>query len=187
MWRLLELCWWILFLKIISFVFYYVVCFFVLIEGYVGVLYENRYGSVVQICRCKVLGDLYWVYFGVYGFEYWVIFSVSCGGYYQFFVDILDQYVCVGEEYQELQFDGFDNEFFNKIWMKNIGKIVVIFLKDDYFVSGVGLFGRFKVEKVEFYWGYSNGLVGFEYSIDGRRFFVEMQIFFYNLDDFDSF
>uniref|UniRef100_A0A8C2KE53 protein-tyrosine-phosphatase n=1 Tax=Cyprinus carpio TaxID=7962 RepID=A0A8C2KE53_CYPCA len=63
---------------------------------------------------------------------------------------------------------------------------VAIFLKDDYFVRGAGLPGRFKAEKVEFHWGQSNGSDGSEHSINGRRFPVEMQIFMYNSDDFDS-
>ncbi|XP_044307746.1 receptor-type tyrosine-protein phosphatase gamma isoform X5 [Varanus komodoensis] len=71
--------------------------------------------------------------------------------------------------------------------MKNTGKTVAILLKDDYFISGAGLPGRFKAEKVEFHWGQSNGSAGSEHSINGRRFPVEMQIYFYNPDDFDSF
>uniref|UniRef100_A0A8C3INX1 protein-tyrosine-phosphatase n=1 Tax=Chrysemys picta bellii TaxID=8478 RepID=A0A8C3INX1_CHRPI len=62
-----------------------------------------------------------------------------------------------------------------------------ILLKDDYFISGAGLPGRFKAEKVEFHWGQSNGSAGSEHSINGKRFPVEMQIYFYNPDDFDSF
>uniref|UniRef100_A0A8B9IYX4 protein-tyrosine-phosphatase n=1 Tax=Amazona collaria TaxID=241587 RepID=A0A8B9IYX4_9PSIT len=53
--------------------------------------------------------------------------------------------------------------------------------------SGAGLPGRFKAEKVEFHWGQSNGSAGSEHSINGKRFPVEMQIYFYNPDDFDSF
>lgn len=52
---------------------------------------------------------------------------------------------------------------------------VAILLKDDYFVSGAGLPGRFKAEKVEFHWGHSNGSAGSEHSIDGRRFPVEVR------------
>ncbi|XP_060765900.1 receptor-type tyrosine-protein phosphatase gamma isoform X3 [Neoarius graeffei] len=70
--------------------------------------------------------------------------------------------------------------------MKNTGKTVAILLKDDYFVQGAGLPGRFKAEKVEFHWGQSNGSDGSEHSINGRRFPVEMQIYMYNSDDFDS-
>lgn len=187
--RLLEPCWWILFLKITSSVLHYVVCFPALTEGYVGTLHENRQGSSVQaqIRRRKASGDPYWAYSGAYGPEYWVTSSVSCGGHQQSPIDISDQHARVSEEYQDLQLDGFDNESSNKTWMKNTGKTVAILLKDDYFVSGAGLPGRFKAEKVEFHWGHSNGSAGSEHSVNGRRFPVEMQIFFYNPDDFDSF
>uniref|UniRef100_A0AAQ6AC60 protein-tyrosine-phosphatase n=1 Tax=Amphiprion ocellaris TaxID=80972 RepID=A0AAQ6AC60_AMPOC len=57
---------------------------------------------------------------------------------------------------------------------------------DDYFVRGAGLPGRFKAEKMEFHWGQTNGTAGSEHSINGRRFPVEMQIYLYNSDDFDS-
>uniref|UniRef100_A0A7N8YAM4 protein-tyrosine-phosphatase n=1 Tax=Mastacembelus armatus TaxID=205130 RepID=A0A7N8YAM4_9TELE len=63
---------------------------------------------------------------------------------------------------------------------------VAILLKDDYFVRGAGLPGRFKADKMEFHWGQSNGSAGSEHSISGRRFPVEMQIYLYNSDDFDS-
>uniref|UniRef100_A0A991EL01 Protein tyrosine phosphatase receptor type G n=1 Tax=Mus musculus TaxID=10090 RepID=A0A991EL01_MOUSE len=185
--RLLEPCWWILFLKITSSVLHYVVCFPALTEGYVGTLQESRQDSSVQIRRRKASGDPYWAYSGAYGPEHWVTSSVSCGGSHQSPIDILDHHARVGDEYQELQLDGFDNESSNKTWMKNTGKTVAILLKDDYFVSGAGLPGRFKAEKVEFHWGHSNGSAGSEHSVNGRRFPVEMQIFFYNPDDFDSF
>ena len=59
---------------------------------------------------------------GAYGPEHWVTSSVSCGGHHQSPIDIVDQHARVGEEYQELQLDGFDNESSNKTWMKNTGK-----------------------------------------------------------------
>ncbi|XP_066051296.1 receptor-type tyrosine-protein phosphatase gamma isoform X2 [Chamaea fasciata] len=122
-----------------------------------------------------------------YGPEHWVTSSEKCRGSHQSPIDIIDHLAQVGDEYQELQLDGFDNESSNKTWMKNTGKTVAILLKDDYFVSGAGLPGRFKAEKVEFHWGQSNGSAGSEHSINGKRFPVEMQIYFYNPDDFDSF
>ncbi|KAM7095580.1 LOW QUALITY PROTEIN: receptor-type tyrosine-protein phosphatase gamma [Ciconia maguari] len=185
--RLLQPCWWIFFLKITSSVLHDVVCFPALTEGYVGSLHENRHGSSVQIRRRKASGDPYWAYSGTYGPEHWVTSSEKCGGSHQSPIDIIDHQAHVGDEYQELQLDGFDNESSNKTWMKNTGKTVAILLKDDYFVSGAGLPGRFKAEKVEFHWGQSNGSAGSEHSINGKRFPVEMQIYFYNSDDFDSF
>ncbi|XP_036246675.1 receptor-type tyrosine-protein phosphatase gamma [Molothrus ater] len=185
--RLLQPCWWIFFLKITSSVLHDVVCFPALTEGYVGSLHENRHGSSVQIRRRKASGDPYWAYSGTYGPEHWVTSSEKCGGSHQSPIDIIDHLAHVGDEYQELQLDGFDNESSNKTWMKNTGKTVAILLKDNYFVSGAGLPGRFKAEKVEFHWGQSNGSAGSEHSINGKRFPVEMQIYFYNPDDFDSF
>ncbi|XP_074770049.1 receptor-type tyrosine-protein phosphatase gamma [Athene noctua] len=185
--RLLQPCWWIFFLKITSSVLHDVVCFPALTEGYVGSLHENRHGSSVQIRRRKASGDPYWAYSGTYGPEHWVTSSEKCGGSHQSPIDIIDHQAHVGDEYQELQLDGFDSESSNKTWMKNTGKTVAILLKDDYFVSGAGLPGRFKAEKVEFHWGQSNGSAGSEHSINGKRFPVEMQIYFYNPDDFDSF
>ncbi|XP_030314155.1 LOW QUALITY PROTEIN: receptor-type tyrosine-protein phosphatase gamma [Calypte anna] len=185
--RLLQPCWWIFFLKITSSVLHDVVCFPALTEGYVGSLHENRHGSSVQIRRRKASGDPYWAYSGTYGPEHWVTSSEKCGGSHQSPIDIIDHQARVGDEYQELQLDGFDTESSNKTWMKNTGKTVAILLKDDYFVSGAGLPGRFKAEKVEFHWGQSNGTAGSEHSINGKRFPVEMQIYFYNPDDFDSF
>lgn len=59
---------------------------------------------------------------GAYGPEHWVTSSVSCRGRHQSPIDILDQHARIGEEFQELQLDGFDNESSNKTWMKNTGK-----------------------------------------------------------------
>nr|XP_020768984.1 receptor-type tyrosine-protein phosphatase gamma-like [Odocoileus virginianus texanus] len=173
--RLLEPCWWILFLKITSSVLHYVVCFPALTEGYVGTLHSRQGSSAqAQIRRRKASGDPYWAYSGAYGPEHWVTSSVSCGGRQQSPIDISDQHARVSEEYQDLQLDGFDNESSNKTWMKNTGKTVAILLKDDYFVSGAGLPGRFKAEKVEFHWGHSNGSAGSEHSVNSRRFPVEL-------------
>ncbi|XP_039182540.1 receptor-type tyrosine-protein phosphatase gamma isoform X1 [Crotalus tigris] len=185
--RLLQPCCWIFFLKITLSVLHYVVCFPALTEGYEGPLHESRHGSLVQIRRRKASGDLYWAYSGAYGPEHWVTSNADCGRTHQSPIDIIDHQAHVGAEYQEIRLVGFDNESSNKTWMKNTGKTVAILLKDDYFISGAGLPGRFKAEKVEFHWGQSNGSAGSEHSINGRRFPVEMQIYFYNPDDFDSF
>uniref|UniRef100_A0A803SLG1 Alpha-carbonic anhydrase domain-containing protein n=1 Tax=Anolis carolinensis TaxID=28377 RepID=A0A803SLG1_ANOCA len=109
-----------------------------------------------------------------YGPEHWVSSNSDCGRTHQSPIDIIDHQTHVGEEYQEIHLVGFDNESSNKTWMKNTGKTVAILLKDDYFISGAGLPGRFKAEKIEFHWGQSNGSAGSEHSINGRRFPVEV-------------
>ncbi|KYO25037.1 receptor-type tyrosine-protein phosphatase gamma isoform B [Alligator mississippiensis] len=184
---LLQPCAWSLCAHLAAALLRAALCLPALTEGYVGSLHESRHGSSVQIRRRKASGDPYWAYSGTYGPEHWVTSSVHCAGNQQSPIDIVDHEAKVGDEYQELQLDGFDSESSNKTWMKNTGKTVAILLKDDYFVSGAGLPGRFKAEKVEFHWGQSNGSAGSEHSINGKRFPVEMQIYFYNPDDFDSF
>uniref|UniRef100_A0A8B9JYK1 protein-tyrosine-phosphatase n=1 Tax=Astyanax mexicanus TaxID=7994 RepID=A0A8B9JYK1_ASTMX len=124
---------------------------------------------------------------GAYGPETgWATAYPECQERNQSPINIADQDTKVSMEYQELTLDGFETESSNKTSMKNTGKTVAILLKDDYFVRGAGLPGRFKAEKVEFHWGQSNGSDGSEHSINGRRFPVEMQIYMYNSDDFDS-
>ncbi|XP_061640939.1 receptor-type tyrosine-protein phosphatase gamma-like isoform X2 [Phyllopteryx taeniolatus] len=131
--------------------------------------------------------ETYWAYSGIYGpDEGWASAYPECKEKNQSPINIVDQDAKISTEFQEITLEGFDTESSNKTSMKNTGKTVAIMLKDDYFVRGAGLPGRFKAEKVEFHWGPSNGSEGSEHSIKGRRYPVEMQIYMYNSDDFDS-
>ncbi|XP_062842418.1 receptor-type tyrosine-protein phosphatase gamma isoform X2 [Trichomycterus rosablanca] len=135
----------------------------------------------------RAVEEPYWAYSGAYGPETgWASAYPECQEKNQSPINIADQDAKVSMEYLDLLLDGFEAESSNKTSMKNTGKTVAILLKDDYFVQGAGLPGRFKAEKVEFHWGQSNGSDGSEHSINGRRFPVEMQIYMYNSDDFDS-
>uniref|UniRef100_A0A8C5HB69 protein-tyrosine-phosphatase n=1 Tax=Gouania willdenowi TaxID=441366 RepID=A0A8C5HB69_GOUWI len=118
--------------------------------------------------------------------EGWASTYPECKERNQSPINIMDKDAVVSTEYQELTLEGFTTESSNKTSMKNTGKTVAIILKDEYFVRGAGLPGRFKAEKVEFHWGPSNGSEGSEHSINGKRYPVEMQIYMYNSDDFDS-
>ncbi|XP_070693730.1 receptor-type tyrosine-protein phosphatase gamma [Pempheris klunzingeri] len=134
----------------------------------------------------RAAGDPYWSYSGNHGPRGWAASYPECAAKNQSPVDIADERALVSEEYQELVLEKFNAESSNQTTMKNTGKTVAVLLKDDYFVRGAGLPGRFKAEKMEFHWGQSNGSAGSEHSINGRRFPVEMQIYLYNSDDFDS-
>ncbi|XP_071351270.1 receptor-type tyrosine-protein phosphatase gamma isoform X2 [Trachinotus anak] len=134
----------------------------------------------------RAADDPYWSYSGSHGPRGWAASYPECAAKNQSPVDIADEQALVSEEYQELVLDKFNTESSNQTTMKNTGKTVAVLLKDDYFVRGAGLPGRFKAEKMEFHWGQSNGSAGSEHSISGRRFPVEMQIYLYNSDDFDS-
>ncbi|KAM8868559.1 receptor-type tyrosine-protein phosphatase gamma [Synchiropus picturatus] len=130
--------------------------------------------------------DPYWSYSGSHGPRGWSALYQECAAKNQSPVDIVDEQALVLEEYQELVLDMFHTQSSNQTTMKNTGKTVAVFLKNDYFVRGAGLPGRFKAEKMEFHWGQSSSTAGSEHSIDGRRYPVEMQIYLYNSDDFDS-
>ncbi|XP_030230743.1 receptor-type tyrosine-protein phosphatase gamma isoform X2 [Gadus morhua] len=131
--------------------------------------------------------ETYWAYSGAHGpDEGWASAYPECRERNQSPINIVDHEAKASMEYQELTLEGFDAESSNKTSMKNTGKTVAIMLRDDYFVRGAGLPGRFKAEKVEFHWGPSNASDGSEHSVNGRRYPVEMQIYMYNSDDFDS-
>ncbi|XP_033938221.1 receptor-type tyrosine-protein phosphatase gamma isoform X2 [Pseudochaenichthys georgianus] len=147
---------------------------------------EEHHGSTGIMRERRAAGDPYWSYSGNHGPRGWAAAYPECSAKNQSPVDITDERALVSEEYQELVFDKFNTESSNQTTMKNTGKTVAVLLKDDYFVRGAGLPGRFKAEKIEFHWGHSNGSAGSEHSINGRRFPVEMQIYLYNSDDFDS-
>ncbi|CAL8337197.1 unnamed protein product [Lota lota] len=133
----------------------------------------------------RAAGDAYWAYSVSHGPTVWPAAYPECGERNQSPVDIIDENAQVSQEYQELTLEKFNVESSNQTTMKNTGKTVAVLLKNDYFVRGAGLPGRFKAEKMEFHWG-QNGSAGSEHSITGRRFPVEMQIYLYNSDDFDS-
>ncbi|XP_053294936.1 receptor-type tyrosine-protein phosphatase gamma [Pleuronectes platessa] len=148
---------------------------------------EDRHHGRTGIMReRRAAGDPYWSYSGNHGPRRWEASYPECASKNQSPVDIADEQALVSEEYQQLVFDKFSTESSNQTTMKNTGKTVAVLLKDDYFVRGAGLPGRFKAEKMEFHWGQSNGSSGSEHSLGGRRFPVEMQIYLYNSDDFDS-
>ncbi|KAJ8409305.1 hypothetical protein AAFF_G00235030 [Aldrovandia affinis] len=185
--RLLESCCWrILSLILSAFLLFWADCHPALTEGHPGSSHGGNHGTAAEPRFRRLAADSYWAYSGAYGPDSWTTAYPECRETNQSPIDILDQDAKVSAQYQELTLDGFEAESSNKTSMKNTGKTVAILLKDDYFIRGAGLPGRFKAEKVEFHWGQSNGSAGSEHSINGRRFPVEMQIYMYNSDDFDS-
>ncbi|XP_030633507.1 receptor-type tyrosine-protein phosphatase gamma [Chanos chanos] len=186
--RLLQsCCCWILSLILSAFVLFWADCHPALAGGDLGSLHAEYHEQPSSSRQRRAAEESYWAYSGTYGPENgWASAYPECQERNQSPINIADQDTKVSMEYQELTLDGFDMLSSNKTSMKNTGKTVAILLKDDYFVRGAGLPGRFKAEKVEFHWGQNNGSEGSEHSINGRRFPVEMQIYMYNSDDFDS-
>uniref|UniRef100_A0A8B9KDK9 protein-tyrosine-phosphatase n=1 Tax=Astyanax mexicanus TaxID=7994 RepID=A0A8B9KDK9_ASTMX len=154
--------------------------------------YKSFFPFLTDILRSKKITAtitypmVLYLFPGNHGPGRWASIYPECGERNQSPVDITDEDAQVSQECQELTLEGFEVKSSNKTSMKNTGKTVSILLKNDYFVRGAALPGRFKAEKVEFHWGHTNGSTGSEHSINGRKFPVEMQIYFYNSDDFDS-
>ncbi|KAM9799687.1 receptor-type tyrosine-protein phosphatase gamma-like isoform 1-T1 [Syngnathus typhle] len=192
MWRLLQMCYyccWIFSGLVPSIVLFWAECHPVLTGNQAkscAPVQDLRTAAETRLRRAAN-EETYWAYSGTYGpDEGWASAYPECNEKNQSPINIVDQDAKMSTEFQEMTLEGFDSKSSNKTSMKNTGKTVAIMLKDDYFVRGAGLPGRFKAEKVEFHWGPSNGSEGSEHSIKGRRYPVEMQIYMYNSDDFDS-
>ncbi|XP_019751306.1 receptor-type tyrosine-protein phosphatase gamma [Hippocampus comes] len=179
-------CWWILSVMLLLTLPEHGDCHPVTSDGQPHHAGARHHGSTGLMRERRAAGDSYWSYSGSHGPRGWSTLYPECAAKNQSPVDIADEQAVVSDEYQELQLDKFNTESSNQTTMKNTGKTVAVLLKDDYFVRGAGLPGRFKAEKMEFHWGQSNASAGSEHSINGRRFPVEMQIYLYNSDDFDS-
>ncbi|XP_035008131.2 receptor-type tyrosine-protein phosphatase gamma isoform X2 [Hippoglossus stenolepis] len=194
MWRLLQsccCCWWIFLIVLPACVLLWADCHPALTgsqaESQAPALSLRRATADGTRLRRAATEETYWAYSGLYGpDEGWASAYPECRERNQSPINIVDHDTKVSTEFQELTLEGFESESSNKTSMKNTGKTVAIMLKDEYFVRGAGLPGRFKAEKVEFHWGPSNGSDGSEHSINSRRYPVEMQIYMYNSDDFDS-
>lgn len=52
---------------------------------------------------------------------------------------------------------------------------VAVLLMADYLVSGAGLPGKLKAEKLEFHWGLNRRFPGSEHSLDGRKYPIEVR------------
>ncbi|XP_077458950.1 receptor-type tyrosine-protein phosphatase gamma-like isoform X2 [Stigmatopora argus] len=178
--------WWILSVMLLLTLPDHGDCHPVLSDGQPHQAGARDHGSAGLIRERRAAGDSYWSYSGSHGPRGWSTLYPECAAKKQSPINIVEEQALISDEYQELELDKFSKESSNQTTMKNTGKTVAVLLKDDYFVRGAGLPGRFKAEKIEFHWGQSNASAGSEHSINGRRFPVEMQIYLYNSDDFDS-
>ncbi|XP_055503557.1 protein tyrosine phosphatase receptor type Ga [Leucoraja erinacea] len=172
--------------------FCYTVCRFLfadslptLTEDHVGSLQENELGNLIHIRRRRESGDPYWAYSGTYGPENWATSYINCSGVNQSPIDIDDENTHEKDDLQQIHLEGFEIESSNRTRMKNTGKTIAVLLMADYLVSGAGLPGKLKAEKLEFHWGLNRRFPGSEHSLDGRKYPIEMQIYLSNLGNDD--
>uniref|UniRef100_A0A3B4ZTJ9 protein-tyrosine-phosphatase n=1 Tax=Stegastes partitus TaxID=144197 RepID=A0A3B4ZTJ9_9TELE len=111
----------------------------------------------------------------------------SCNSARQSPVDIDETFTQVRLQYQNLQLEGWDKLTAESTTIHNNGKTVSIDVDGEFFVSGGGLSSRFRVSRVTFHWGRCNATSdGSEHSLNGMKYPLEMQIYCYDPDDFQS-
>uniref|UniRef100_A0A3Q3NMM4 protein-tyrosine-phosphatase n=1 Tax=Mastacembelus armatus TaxID=205130 RepID=A0A3Q3NMM4_9TELE len=102
-------------------------------------------------------------------------------------VDIDETFTQVRLQYQSLQLEGWDQLTAGSSTIHNNGKTVAIDVEGEFFVSGGGLSSRFRVGRITFHWGRCNASSdGSEHSLNGMKYPLEMQIYSYDPDDFQS-
>ncbi|CAL8291823.1 unnamed protein product [Boreogadus saida] len=117
----------------------------------------------------------------------WVKKYPSCSSARQSPLDLEEDLAQVRLEYQDLRFEGWTTPTSDRTTAKNDGKTVAVTLGGDFFVSGGGLGSRFRAARLTFHWGRCNASSeGSEHSLDGVKAPLEMQIYCYEDDLFDS-
>ncbi|KAM9705597.1 receptor-type tyrosine-protein phosphatase zeta isoform 2-T2 [Menidia menidia] len=130
--------------------------------------------------------DMDWFYSGSLNQQSWGKKYPSCDGARQSPVDIDETFTQVRLQFQDLRLEGW-NKPTSGSTAHNNGKTVAIDTDGEFYVSGGGLTSRFRVARLAFHWGRCNVTSGgSEHSLNGMKYPLEMQIYSYNPDDFQS-
>uniref|UniRef100_A0AAV2IXE3 protein-tyrosine-phosphatase n=1 Tax=Knipowitschia caucasica TaxID=637954 RepID=A0AAV2IXE3_KNICA len=131
--------------------------------------------------------EVTWSYSGTLNQKLWGQRYPTCNSARQSPVDVDETFTQVRLQYQNLQLEGWERHIAESSVVRNNGTTVVIDVGGEFFVSGGGLSGRFRVGRLSFHWGHCNSTSeGSEHSLNGMKYPLEMQMYCFDGDRFQS-